>query len=72
MQKPKTAKERRELLFAEVSLAIRKVQLENSKNGIPNVYTINGQMIYQMPDGSIKNKESALNTIVKKKKTLEN
>ena len=32
--------------------AVRKAQEENRKNGIPNMYVINGKQVWQMPDGS--------------------
>lgn len=38
------------------SRAVRKAQEENRKNGIPNVYIINGKHIWQMPDGSFTEK----------------
>lgn len=33
--------------------AVRKVQEENRKKGIPNVYARNGKPYYEMPDGTI-------------------
>ncbi|MDD3065884.1 MAG: hypothetical protein PHI20_01615 [Endomicrobiaceae bacterium] len=38
------------------SRAVRKAQDENTKKGIPNVYSINGKIVYQMPDGRITEK----------------
>ena len=38
------------------SRAVRKAQEENRKNGIPNVYVINGRHVWQMPDGSFTDK----------------
>ena len=38
------------------SRAVRKAQEENRKNGIPNVYIINGRQVWQMPDGSFTDK----------------
>ena len=35
------------------NLAIRKAQEENRRLGLPNVYSRNGKLIYEMPDGSI-------------------
>ena len=32
--------------------AVHKAQEENRKNGIPNMYVINGKQVWQMPDGS--------------------
>ena len=38
------------------SRAVRKAQEENRKNGIPNMYVINGKKVWQMPDGSFSDK----------------
>lgn len=35
------------------NLAVRKAQEENRRLGLPNVYSRNGRLIYEMPDGSI-------------------
>lgn len=35
------------------NLAVRKAQEENRRLGLPNVYSRNGKLIYEMPDGSI-------------------
>lgn len=34
--------------------AVKKAQKENRRKGIPNVYSINGKIIYEMPDGTIR------------------
>ena len=34
--------------------AVAKAQEENRRLGIPNVYSINGTIFFQMPDGSIR------------------
>ena len=36
--------------------AVHLAQEENRKLGIPNVYCINGKIIWQLPDGSITDK----------------
>ena len=36
--------------------AVHKAQEENRKNGIPNMYVINGKQVWQMPDGSFTDK----------------
>ena len=36
--------------------AVHQAQEENRRLGIPNVYCINGKIIWQMPDGSITDK----------------
>lgn len=33
--------------------AIKKAQENNRKKGIPNVYSINGKIVYQLPNGDI-------------------
>ncbi|MDD6153318.1 MAG: hypothetical protein PUC11_05160 [Elusimicrobia bacterium] len=38
------------------SRAVRKAQAENRKNGIPNMYIINGKRVWQLPDGSFTEK----------------
>lgn len=34
--------------------AVKKAQEENRRLGLPNVYSLNGKKIYQMPDGSVR------------------
>ncbi len=38
------------------SRAVRKAQEENRKNGIPNMYVINGKQVWRRPDGSFSDK----------------
>lgn len=33
--------------------AIKKAQEENRRKGIPNVYSINGKIIYELPNGTL-------------------
>ncbi|MCQ2743166.1 MAG: hypothetical protein MJ230_00010 [bacterium] len=33
--------------------AIKKAQENNRKNGIPNVYCINGKIVFELPNGEI-------------------
>lgn len=33
--------------------AVKKAQEENRKKGIPNVYFINGEITYELPDGTL-------------------
>lgn len=33
--------------------AIKKAQDNNRKNGIPNVYCINGKIIFELPNGEL-------------------
>lgn len=38
------------------NMAIKELQKENKKNGIPLVYSINGNIYYELPNGQITNK----------------
>ncbi|MCC5934635.1 MAG: hypothetical protein LAT75_13605 [Candidatus Cyclonatronum sp.] len=40
--------------------AVRKAQEENRRLGIPNVYSKNGQIYYQLPDGEVTSKRPAI------------
>ncbi len=40
-------------LLAIVNRAVQKAQDENRRKGIPNVYVVNGTIVWQLPDGSI-------------------
>jgi len=33
--------------------AVKKAQENNRKNGIPNVYCINGKIIFELPNGEL-------------------
>lgn len=33
--------------------AIKKAQENNRKNGIPNVYSLNGKIVFELPNGEI-------------------
>ena len=33
--------------------AIKKAQDKNRKNGIPNVYCINGKIVFELPNGEL-------------------
>lgn len=46
------AKQREEIVRIG-NLAVKQAQLENLKMGIPNVYSKNGKIYYQLPDLSI-------------------
>ena len=35
------------------NLAVRRAQEENRRLGLPNIYSRNGKLIYEMPDGTI-------------------
>ena len=36
--------------------AVQNAQAENRKKGIPNLYVINGKQVWQLPDGSLTEK----------------
>lgn len=36
--------------------AVKKAQDNNRKNGIPNVYCINGKIIFELPNGELTTK----------------
>ena len=38
--------------------AIKKVQESNRKNGIPNVYCINGKIVFELPNGELSTRYS--------------
>ncbi len=40
-------------LLAIANKAVREAQDENRRKGIPNVYVLNGTLVWQLPDGSI-------------------
>jgi hypothetical protein len=40
-------------LFQIVSKAVHMAQEENRRCGIPNVYVINGTIVWQLPDGTV-------------------
>ena len=40
-------------LLAIVNDAVYLAQEENRRKGIPNVYCINGKIVWQLPDGTI-------------------
>lgn len=33
--------------------AVKKAQQENRRKGIPNVYSINGKIIFELPNGQL-------------------
>ena len=33
--------------------AVKKAQEENTQKGLPNVYSINGKIVYALPDGRL-------------------
>ena len=39
--------------------AVREAQAENHRLGLPNIYSRNGKIIYEMPDGTIVVKENS-------------
>ena len=45
--------------------AVRKAQEENRKKGIPNVYSYNGHIYYELPNGEL-TKEDPLDDVSRK------
>jgi hypothetical protein len=39
--------------------AVREAQAENHRLGLPNIYSRNGKIVYEMPDGEIIVKENS-------------
>lgn len=39
-----------------VNTAVHEAQEENRRKGIPNVYVLNGTIVWQLPDGTITTK----------------
>jgi len=39
--------------------AVREAQAENHRLGLPNIYSRNGKIVYEMPDGKIIVKEKS-------------
>lgn len=53
---------RRSLEFERIgNNAVRRAQEENHRLGLPNIYSRNGKLIYEMPDGEIIVKEMPKN-----------
>lgn len=40
-------------ILSIVNRAVRAAQDENRRRGIPNVYCINGTIVWQLPDGTV-------------------
>lgn len=40
-------------LLAIVNRAVRKAQDENRRKWVPNVYVVNGTLVWQLPDGTV-------------------
>lgn len=50
--KPETYE--RALEFQRIgNAAVREAQAENHRLGLPNIYSRNGRIVYEMPDGEI-------------------
>ena len=60
---PEAYKRTRELLRIG-NRAVKKAQEENRKKGIPNVYSYNGHIYYELPNGEL-TKEDPLNNASK-------
>ena len=42
-----------ERMTAIASTAVHAAQEENRSKGIPNVYVLNGKIVWQLPDGTV-------------------
>lgn len=40
-----------------VTEAVHVAQEENRRKGIPNVYVLNGKLVWQLPDGTIQTRQ---------------
>ena len=56
--KPKTYEWAIEMLRIG-NIAVREAQTENHRLGLPNIYSRNGKIIYEMPNGEIIIKENS-------------
>lgn len=65
MKKPKLSRETYEQTMEIIRIgnrAVREAQAENHRLGLPNIYSRNGKIIYEMPDGEIIVKENSETT----------
>ncbi|MDQ3748919.1 MAG: hypothetical protein M3367_07900 [Acidobacteriota bacterium] len=56
MKKPNLSRETYEQMMEIIRIgnrAVRQAQEENHRLGLPNIYSRNGKIIYEMPDGEI-------------------
>ena len=42
-----------ERMTAIANTAVHAAQEENRRKGIPNVYVLNGKIVWQLPDGAV-------------------
>ena len=42
--------------------AVREAQMENRKRGIPNVYSWNGKLYYELPNGELSTEDPFVKT----------
>lgn len=64
MKKPKLSRETYEQMMEVIRIgnaAVREAQAENHRLGLPNIYSLGGKIIYEMPDGEIIVKKSSEN-----------
>ena len=64
MKKPNLSRETYEQTMEIIRIgnrAVRKAQEENHRLGLPNIYSRNGKIIYEMPNGEIVVKEISEN-----------
>ena len=51
--------------------AVHKAQEENRRNGVPNVYVVNGTIVWQLPDGSITTVDPLCQPVGESRETAE-
>ncbi|MDQ3063482.1 MAG: hypothetical protein M3R14_11585 [Acidobacteriota bacterium] len=64
MKKPNLSRETYEQTMEIIRIgnrAVRQAQEENHRLGLPNIYSRNGKIIYEMPNGEIVVKEISEN-----------
>ena len=64
MKKPDLSRETYEQMMEVIRIgnrAVRQAQEENHRLGLPNIYSRNGKIIYEMPNGEIVIKEISEN-----------
>ena len=42
-----------EKMMRIINTAVHMAQEENRRKGIPNVYVLNGKLVWQLPDGTV-------------------
>lgn len=64
MNKPKLSRKTYEQMIETIRIgnrAVREAQAENHRLGLPNIYSLNDKIVYEMPDGEIVVKKNGKN-----------